>query len=240
MRYVWGNKGQRDVTDERRYEDKAQGAPSRPNASNAPTYITGCSRAKADVLLQRCVCFSYPLKRKKTKQKKPSAIPGEMLGCNVAPANGQLMGSRAAPLAPERRQIKAVIAALCTQRARGRFVCALRARLETGLQAYWPDCSASVNTRTDANLFQPASLSCARRGRLVIKKKEILKTGSERRVKERGASPITPPNSFLSHKLNLSHQQVGYGSLPRGPSSRNKTNGTKTQTAAFVLFASRA
>lgn len=111
MRYVWGNKGQRDVTDERRYEDKAQGAPSRPNASNAPTYITGCSRAKADVLLQRCVCFSYPLKRKKKNKKKTLRNPGETLGCNVAPANGQLMGSRAAPLAPERRQIKAVIVA---------------------------------------------------------------------------------------------------------------------------------
>lgn len=78
-----------------------------------------------------------------------------MLGCNVAPANGQLMVLLTAPLAPECRAHKSGYCSLCTQHARSRCMSALCVRLETGLGAYRPNCRALVNTRSDVELFQP-------------------------------------------------------------------------------------
>lgn len=47
-----------------------------------------------------------------------------MLGCNVAPANGQLMGLLTAPLAPECLHMKAVIVA-CVHNMHAAGACAL-------------------------------------------------------------------------------------------------------------------
>lgn len=103
------------------------------------------------------------------------------------------MGSRAAPLAPERRQIKAVIAALCTQRARGRFVCALRVRLETGLQAYRARLLGfGKHSGRTRNCFSPRRCLAHGVGRLVIKKKEMRKNGKrEKSEGERSLSDYT-------------------------------------------------
>lgn len=128
MRYVWGNKGQRDVTDERRYEDKAQG---HPVDQTHPTRRLTSQGAAAQTLMSCCrgvswcgfSCVASLIHYKKNQKKKNLRNPGETPGCNVAPANGQLMGSRAAPLAPERPQIKAVIEA-CVHNMRVAGSCA--------------------------------------------------------------------------------------------------------------------